>query len=141
MAFYDSILPYNQNNNVDLRGAEPYAYVQFIYGRDHEWFGKAQNPWLTGTAGWMYTAVTKWILGVRLSLDGLVVDPCIPRAWDGFEVRREWRGAVYLIEVVNPDHVSRGVAALTVDGVEVDPTAPIPARPAGAEVRVRVTLG
>ena len=110
VAFYDSILPYNQNDNVDLRGAEPYAYVQFIYGRDHEWFGKAQNPWLTGTAGWMYTAVTKWILGVRLSLDGLVVDPCIPRAWDGFEVRREWRGAVYLIEVVNPDHVSRGVA-------------------------------
>ncbi len=108
VAFYDSILPYNQNNNMDLRGAEPYAYVQFIYGRDHEWFGKAQNPWLTGTAGWMYTAVTKWILGVRLDLDGLVVDPCIPRAWDGFEVRREWRGAVYLIEVLNPDHVSRG---------------------------------
>ena len=64
--FYDSILPYHQNDNIDVRGAEPYAYVQFIYGRDHEWFGKAQNPWLTGTAGWMYTAVTKWILGVRL---------------------------------------------------------------------------
>ena len=66
VAFYDSILPYHQNDNIDVRGAEPYAYVQFIYGRDHEWFGKAQNPWLTGTAGWMYTAVTKWILGVRL---------------------------------------------------------------------------
>jgi hypothetical protein len=74
VAFYDSILPYHQNDNIDVRGAEPYAYVQFIYGRDHEWFGRAQNPWLTGTAGWMYTAVTKWILGVRLTLDGLVVD-------------------------------------------------------------------
>ena len=141
VAFYDSILPYHQNDNIDVRGAEPYAYVQFIYGRDHEWFGKAQNPWLTGTAGWMYTAVTKWILGVRLTLDGLVVDPCIPRDWDGFEVRRQWRGATYLIEVRNPDHVSKGVARIAVDGVDHDPTLPIPARPAGSEVRVVVTLG
>lgn len=141
VAFYDSILPYHQNDNIDVRGAEPYAYVQFIYGRDHEWFGRAQNPWLTGTAGWMYTAVTKWVLGVRLTLDGLVVDPCIPHDWDGFEVRRQWRGAVYLIEVRNPEHVSKGVATLTVDGVEVDPSAPIPAQPAGSEVRVVVALG
>ena len=115
--------------------------MQFIYGRDHEWFGKAQNPWLTGTAGWMYTAVTKWILGVRPTIDGLVVDPCIPADWDGFDIRREWRGAVYLIEVGNPDHVSKGVASLSVDGVALDPVAPIPAQPPGSEVRVQVTLG
>jgi N,N'-diacetylchitobiose phosphorylase len=141
VAFYDSILPYHQNDNIDVRGAEPYAYVQFIYGRDHEWFGKAQNPWLTGTAGWMYTAVTKWILGVRPTIDGLVVDPCVPADWDGFEMRREWRGAVYLIEVRNPDHVSKGVASLSVDGVALDPGAPIPAQPLGSEVLVQVTLG
>jgi N,N'-diacetylchitobiose phosphorylase len=141
VALYDSILPYHQNDNIDVRGAEPYAYVQFIYGRDHEWFGRAQNPWLTGTAGWMYTAVTKWILGVRLTLDGLVVDPCIPRDWDGFEVRRVWRGATYLIEVHNPDHVSKGVARITVDGADHDSVLPIPARAAGSEVRVVVTLG
>ncbi|MFF2620504.1 GH36-type glycosyl hydrolase domain-containing protein [Oerskovia jenensis] len=139
--FYDAILPYNQNDNIEVRGAEPYAYVQFLYGRDHEWFGKAQNPWLTGTAGWMYTAATKYILGVRLALDGLVVDPSIPKAWDGFEVRREWRGAVYEIEVRNPDHVSKGVRSVTLDGVELDPTQPIPVQPAGSEVKVVVTLG
>ncbi len=109
VAFYDSILPYHQNDNIDVRGAEPYAYVQFLYGRDHEWFGKAQNPWLTGTAGWMYTAVTKWILGVRLTLDGLVVDPCIPRTGTASRSAAQWRGATYLIEVRNPDHVSNGV--------------------------------
>jgi N,N'-diacetylchitobiose phosphorylase len=141
VSFYDSILPYNQNDNIDVRGAEPYAYVQFIYGRDHEWFGKAQNPWLTGTAGWMYTAVTKWILGVRLTLDGLVIDPCIPASWDGFGVRREWRGAVYDIAVRNPDHVSTGVVSVTVDGAAHPPGEPIPARPAGTSVRVVVTLG
>ncbi len=141
VALYDSILPYHQNDQIEIRGAEPYVYVQFVYGRDHEWFGNAQNPWLTGTAGWMYTAITKWVLGVRLTLDGMIVDPCIPHDWDGFEVRRQWRDAVYLIEVTNPDHVSKGVASLVVDGVAQDPSAPIAAQPAGREVRVQVTLG
>lgn len=139
--FYDAILPYHQNDNVEVRGAEPYAYVQFLYGRDHEWFGKAQNPWLTGTAGWMYTAVTKYVLGVRLTLDGLVVDPAVPRDWDGFEMQREWRGAVYDIEVRNPDRVGHGVRSLVVDGVEQEPGTPVAARPAGSHVRVVVTLG
>jgi N,N'-diacetylchitobiose phosphorylase len=141
VALYDSILPYHQNDRIEVRGAEPYAYVQFVYGRDHEWFGKAQNPWLTGTAGWMYTAVTKWILGVRPGLDGLVVDPCIPAEWDGFEVRRQWRGAVYHLEVRNPEHVSRGIGEVLVDGAPHDPAAPIPARPAGSQTSVVVTLG
>ncbi len=125
VAFYDSILPYHQNDSIEVRGAEPYAYVQFIYGRDHPWFGKAQNPWLTGTAGWMYTAVTKWILGVRPTLAGLVIDPCIPRDWDGFTVRREWRGAVYYIEVRNPDGASKGVGSISIDGAhDHDPRHP-----------------
>lgn len=141
MDFYNKMLPYNHNDNIEVRGAEPYAYVQFLYGRDHEWFGKGQNPWLTGTAGWMYTAATKYILGIRLSLDGLIVDPSIPKDWDGFEVRREWRGAVYNIEVRNPQHVSKGVVAITVDGTEFDATKPIPAQPEGSEVAVVVTLG
>lgn len=141
VAFYDSMLPYHQNDQIEVRGAEPYAYVQFVYGRDHEFYGRAQNPWLTGTAGWMYTAATKWILGIRPGLDGLVIDPCIPAAWDGFGVRREWRGAVYNIEVRNPDHVSRGVASLTMDSVPVAADAPIPVQPEGSEVRVVVTLG
>ncbi|MBD9700198.1 N,N'-diacetylchitobiose phosphorylase [Flavimobilis sp. GY10621] len=141
VALYDAILPYNQNENIEVRGAEPYAYVQFIYGRDHEWFGKAQNPWLTGTAGWMYTAATKYILGVRLTLDGLVVSPSIPKDWDGFEVTRQWRDATYEIVVTNPNHVSSGVASITVDGVDLDPTAAIPAAPAGSVVKVEVVLG
>ena len=141
VAFYDAISPYRQNDEIEVREAEPYAYCQFVYGRDHERFGLAQNPWLTGTAGWMYTAVTKYVLGVRPGLDALVVDPSIPPGWDGFEVRRGWRGATYLIEVRNPAHVSHGVASLVVDGVALDPTAGVPAAPTGATVRVEVTLG
>ena len=138
---YDAILPYRQNDEIEVRGAEPYAYVQFVYGRDHELYGRALNPWLTGTAGWMYTAVTKWILGVRPTLAGLVVDPCIPTAWDGFEVQRQWRGTTYLIAVTNPEHVSSGVVGLRIDGIALEPGSPIEPAEQGATVSVEVVLG
>ncbi len=150
MAYYDALAPYHGNDSIEVRGAEPYVYAQFLYGRDHEWFGKAQNPWLTGTAGWMYTAATKYILGVRPEFDALVIDPCIPSDWQGFTVTRQWRGATYQIEVRNPGHVSTGVASVEVDGRPLAPTADpvrertvarIPRGPAGASHRVMVTLG
>ncbi len=123
MAYYDALAPYHGNDRIEVRGAEPYVYAQFLYGRDHEWFGKAQNPWLTGTAGWMYTAATRYVLGVRPDFDALVIDPCIPADWDGFTVTRQWRGGTYEIEVRNPGHLVTGVAAVSVDGV---PLAPVP---------------
>jgi N,N'-diacetylchitobiose phosphorylase len=141
VAIYDAILPYRQNDEIEVRGAEPYAYVQFVYGRDHALFGRGQNPWLTGTAGWMYTAVTKWILGVRPTLAGLVVDPAIPQDWAGFDVQRRWRGATYRIAVRNPEHVSSGVVRITVDGADHAPGTPIPPVGDGAVVAVEVVLG
>jgi len=123
MKFYDSILPYNQNDLIEVRQFEPYAYVQFIYGKDHPKFGLAQNPWLTGTAGWMYTAATKYILGVRPTLEGLVIDPVIPHDWPEYTMQREWRGATYEITVKNPAGRSSSVHGVTVDGV---PLAPVP---------------
>lgn len=121
MAYYDAMAPSNFNDAIETRGAEPYVYAQFLYGRDHEWYGKAQNPWLTGTAGWMYTAATKYLLGVRPDFDALVIDPCIPTAWDGFTVQRQWRGGNYRIEVRNPGRVSAGVASVQLDGQELAP--------------------
>jgi len=115
LEYYDAMAPYWQNDAANRRHAEPYVYAQFIYGRDHALYGRAENPWLTGAAGWAYTAATKYILGVRPGFDGLTVDPCVEPSWPGFKIRRVWRDSTYEIEVRNPDHVSAGVAS--VDGV------------------------
>ncbi len=70
MKFYDSLLPYNQNDMIEKRISEPYSYCQFVMGKDHPDHGKANHPWLTGSSGWAYIAATNYILGVRLSFDG-----------------------------------------------------------------------
>ena len=139
MKFYDAILPYNQNDMIEIREAEPYSYCQFIMGRDHTAFGRARHPWLTGTAGWMYTAATRYILGIRTEFAGLVVDPCIPGDWAGFHVSRQWRGATYEIEVRNPNGVEKGVKSVTLNGRPID--GPIPIQPAGSSNGVVVVMG
>ena len=139
MKFYDSLLPYHQNDRIEIREAEPYSYCQFVMGRDHTAQGRARHPWLTGSGGWNYTAVTRWILGVRLTFDGLVVDPCVPSDWKQFQVTRQWRGATFDIRVSNPDGVEKGVKSVTLDGTPV--AGAIPAQEVGSEHRVDVLMG
>ena len=139
MKFYDSMLPYNQNDRIEIREAEPYSYCQFVMGKDHTAHGRARHPWLTGSGGWNYTAVTRWMLGVRLSFDGMIVDPCIPSDWKEFRVTRQWRGATYEITVKNPLGVQKGVITTTLDGETVH--GPIAAQPEGSVHEVVVVMG
>ena len=139
MKFYDALLPSNQNDMIEIREAEPYSYCQFVMGRDHTAFGRARHPWLTGSAGWNYTAATRWILGVRLTFDGLIADPCIPAGWKEYQVTRQWRGATFHVIVQNPRGVQKGVESVTLNGQAVDGS--IPAQPAGSVNQVVVVMG
>jgi len=132
------MLPFNQNEKIELREAEPYSYCQFVMGRDHSAFGRARHPWLTGSAGWNYTAVTKWILGIRLTFDGMIIDPCVP-GWKQFSVERRWRGATLRITVKNPDGIEKGVRSITLDGSPVSEV--IPVQESGTVHRVDVLMG
>ena len=137
MELYLALLPEKQNDAMEIRQAEPYSYCQLIMGRDNASLGQARHPFMTGSAGWSYYAATRYLLGVRPDFDELVVDPCIPHAWDGFTMDRAWRGATYHIVVRNPEHVCTGVKSLALDG---RPVRRIPAQ-AGGEHTVEVTLG
>ena len=139
MKFYDSILPCNQNDMIEIREAEPYSYCQFIMGKDHTAHGRARHPWLTGTASWFYVAVTKHILGIQPTYDGLLIDPCIPSDWDKFQVTRKWRGATYDIKVINPTGVEKGIKCIRLDGKSI--SNPIPIQEAGTVHEVVVEMG
>jgi len=116
MEFYDALLPYNQNDMIEVREAEPYSYVQFVMGQDHTAHGRGRHPWLTGSGSWAYFAATHWMLGVRPGYHELIIDPCIPAAWKTYTVTRKWRGATYNITVENPKGVEKGVVSITLNG-------------------------
>ena len=138
--YYTRIAPAYQDDKVKLHKTEPYVYAQMIAGKEAATPGQAKNSWLTGTAAWNYVAITQSILGIKPQYQGLQVDPCIPKAWDGYRVTRVFRGVTYQIQIDNPAHVSCGVASMTVNGDTVEGNI-IPLQPEGSTVEVVVTLG
>ncbi|NLE01687.1 MAG: glycosyl transferase, partial [Fibrobacter sp.] len=138
--YYDQINPAKKNAIIDEYECEPYVYPQNILGDEHPQFGLARNSWLSGTSSWAYQAATKYILGIMPQYDGIMINPCIPKAWDGFSVERKFRGATYKIEIKNPSHVCKGVASLTVNGKPVDGNV-IPLAKAGETVTAEVIMG
>ena len=118
-AYYQATNPAFRNERIEEYECEPYVYAQNIISDRHPQFGLARNSWLTGGSAWHYIAVTQYILGVRAELEGLRIDPCIPKEWDGFSVKRAFRGKEVSIEVHNPDHVSHGIRKMIVNGRDV----------------------
>jgi cellobiose phosphorylase len=140
-AYYSQINPAAKNTQIDTYECEPYVYPQNILGDEHPQFGLARNSWLTGTASWMYQAGTQYILGIRPTYEGLMIDPCLPETWDGFTAVRYFRGVRYEISVDNPEHISRGVQQMTVNGQLISGNVVEATAVAGTTVQVHVQLG
>ncbi len=138
--YFRKIAPSYLEEISELHKMEPYVYPQMIAGKDASKPGEAKNSWLSGTASWVFYAVSQYILGIRPGYDGLVVDPCIPNEWEGFTVTRQFRGARYRIAVFNPEKVAKGVKRLTVDGEEMTGNV-VPVFPAGGRHDIKVVLG
>ena len=138
--YYSQINPAAKNDSIETYEVEPYCYAQNILGDEHPQFGLGRNSWLSGTASWTYQAATQYILGLRPTHQGLLIDPCIPESWEGFSVSRRYRGATYHITVTNPDRVCKGVAWVLVEGQAIDSHC-LPIIPAGGQCTVEVALG
>lgn len=116
---------------------EPYVHSSHILAEPDGRAGMANISWLSGTMNWMYLAATQYILGVRPTLEGLRLRPCLPSPWTGATVLRRYRGATYRIVIARggqgggPRVVVDGVVAL---GGLIAPVA------AGREVTVEVNL-
>ena len=124
----------------DTRRTEPYVYCQMVAGCDAPTFGEGKNSWLTGTAAWTFMNVSQYILGIRPTLEGLAIDPCLPSSIKGFTCERLYRGVRYHITVQRPDGVSKGVRSVVVDGKSIDGNV-IPLDSTKTERTVTVVMG
>ena len=124
----------------EIHRTEPYVYSQMIAGKDAPGFGEGKNSWLTGTAAWTFLSISQAILGIKPTLDGLQIDPCIPASVKRFTVSRRYRDAVYEICVENPDSVQKGVCELYLNGEKLEGNL-LPVLPAGYTAQVRAVMG
>jgi cyclic beta-1,2-glucan synthetase len=92
-------------------GAEPYVVAADVYGEPPH-VGRAGWTWYTGAAGWMYRVALESILGFRVSGGNTIhLEPCVPDEWPEFTIEYRIPGEEtrYVIHVVNPDGMSRGI--------------------------------
>jgi len=116
---YKKALPMNAVIDIDRYGVEPYVYAEYVTSPDHPTFGQASHSWLTGSSTWMLRDGLDYILGVRPTYNGLLIDPCIPADWREYQIQRRFRGVTYRINVLNPRGINKGVKKLVVAGDEL----------------------
>jgi cyclic beta-1,2-glucan synthetase len=92
---------------------EPYVVAADVYSVAPH-VGRGGWSWYTGAAGWMYQAGIEGILGIRREGAFIVVKPCIPADWPGFEATLNVQGSRFEIKVVSGAATHRA----TVDGAE-----------------------
>jgi len=116
--YFKKLLPDRADS--DVYQAEPYVYSQYITSDEHKYPGKASHSWQTGTAAWMYRIAFAYILGLRPTYDGLIVDPVISSEWKSFKVERVYRETKYIVEVDNTAGVERGIKSMMANGVQIN---------------------
>ena len=91
----------------------------------------------------MYRLIVESLLGLRLEVDKLRFEPCLPVEWEMFKVHYRYRETIYHITVQQTPPGS-GETSVTVDGVE-QPDKIIPLvddrQEHSVEVRIHVAEG
>ena len=100
---------------VERYKVEPYVVAADVYSVAPH-VGRGGWTWYTGSAGWMYRAGVEGILGIRREGDFLLIDPCIPAGWPGFEATVDVQASCYDIRVTATSHRCRGVSEALLDG-------------------------
>jgi cyclic beta-1,2-glucan synthetase len=96
---------------------EPYVVAADIYGvAPHT--GRGGWSWYTGSAGWMYRLIVETLLGLRLEVDKLRLNPQLPRAWETFKLHYRHRDTFYHITVKRTGAEVVLPVRVTVDGQE-----------------------
>ncbi len=117
---FDLINPVHHGNDaasIATYKVEPYVVAADVYTNPQH-AGRGGWTWYTGSAGWMYRLILESLLGIKLEVDRLRVEPLVPAAWEGFDVHYRHRDTVHHIHVKNLGGGGRNVVRVTCDDVE-----------------------
>jgi cellobiose phosphorylase len=147
-AMFDLINPIHHSDSPEAAArykVEPYVANADVYSVAPH-VGRGGWTWYTGTAGWLYRAGLEAMLGFQLSGDRLLIDPCIPKSWPGFQLSYRRRGRLhpitrYEITVDNVSRLGRGVTRVELDGAELCTTDGVALVDDGKAHLLRITIG
>ena len=101
---------------IDRYKVEPYVIAADVYALTPH-IGRGGWTWYTGSAGWMYRLITESLLGLRLEVDKLFIEPCLPADWEKYKVFYRYRETTYNINILQI-HNNDVEFTLSVDGIK-----------------------
>jgi cellobiose phosphorylase len=86
--------------------------INFYFGRAPSYYHKGQSLAMRD--------LCQDTLGVRPTLNGLLIAPAVDPAWKEFSTTRTYRGAKYAIHFTNPEGVESGTKEIWLDGKQIE---------------------
>ena len=77
------------------------------------------QSWRSASGPWLAKAIMTYVFGIKPSLEGLKIDPCLPAGWESCSVEKKFRGAKYNISYINK---GVNVNRIVVNGTEIHDT-------------------
>ncbi len=114
-----SLLPYDQEKHpVGDSRTPPYGVVN-VWENIPRFKNRGKDVFLTGSTAYGLRMAYEWMLGIRPSMNGLVIDPCLPCSFDRTEVFVEYLGKPIRIEILNAQGREAGLKSLALNGFPV----------------------
>lgn len=114
-------LPTNPENSPEKSWQVPLFVPNYYFGLlDSPNFGHSSQHHSTGTAAWLIWVVSDYLLGARATVDGVRLDPCIPKEWKEACMERCFKNTRYKIRINNPEGINRGIKSIYVNGSRID---------------------
>ncbi len=101
---------------IALYKVEPYVMAADVYSIQPH-IGRGGWTWYTGAAGWMYRLIVESLLGLRLEVNKLRFNPCLPAEWTSFKMHYRHYETFYHI-TISQTGKGRNVTKVILDGIE-----------------------
>ncbi len=80
------------------KDGEPFVFSNCYYAIENSYrYGQSGQSWATGTAAWFYYAMLNYVFGIKPTIQGLRLEPCLPKSWNNVSVKRIFRNKTYNI--------------------------------------------
>jgi cellobiose phosphorylase len=111
------INPINHSSSpegVAIYKVEPYVVAADVYAVSPH-IGRGGWTWYTGSAGLMYRLIIESLFGLRLEIDRLFIEPCLPADWEKLNVKYRFRETYYMISIIQKHEGPKSIR-ISLDG-------------------------
>ena len=96
---FDTLLrvtPFNPDNPIEKNRQIPLYIPNYYYSLEgSENFGRSSCAYGTGSATWMLLTVLEELFGIKATVNGVQLNPNIPKEWDNVSCTRQYKKAIY----------------------------------------------